>query len=101
MLRHTTKNTGTRTSSVRRKRLYGASLRKTENTTQVFLPSICTSASRAWNDNLRDTSTIANYYLVRVLQLSASELHSRIEQVRELEHLLEESHSNARQQAFV
>ena len=39
--------------------------------------------------------------VVRVLQLSASELHSRVEQVRELEHMLEESHSNARQQAFV
>ena len=39
--------------------------------------------------------------VVRVLQLSASELHSRIEQVRELERMLEEKHSHARHQAFV
>ncbi|MDD4959372.1 MAG: hypothetical protein PHS51_08480 [Gallionella sp.] len=39
--------------------------------------------------------------LVRVLKLNASELYSRIEQVHELEHLLEERHSNARQQGFV
>ena len=39
--------------------------------------------------------------VVRVLQLNASELQSRIEQVRELERMLDEKHIHARRQAFV